>query len=168
MHVLNVSLASFLCCLFQDTDPSCTFGSKTIHKSSHHFFINLLSPLLSTYLVQSLTLRPQMPTPPKKNPKPTTQAKSKVSSHGIAANTPSTSTTLIPSPAFSPDFSDVRLNMRRAILRSSSSKSVGEASFDDKIERELENAERMEREWLERIKGGDVEGGARFGWVWVA
>lgn len=57
--------------------------------------------------------------------------------------------------------------MRRAILRSSSSKSVSETEFDDKIERELDAAERMERKWLERVKGGEVEG-VKFGWVWVA
>jgi len=103
---------------------------------------------------------------PKKNPSPTLP-NMKALSPGTAAsshNPTSTSNTLVPSPSFSPDFADIRLDMRRAILRSSFSKSVGEAELENRIEKELMCAERIERKWLERIK----DEGVSFAWVWVA
>ena len=152
-------LVNFICC------SSDIFNID--YHSSQHFFVNLLlnSPFRLTSIITNITLK--MSIPPKKNPKPPAQATMKASSHGTVVDVPPNSTNLVPSPAFSPEFSEIRLNMRRAILRSSSSKSVGEAKFDDKIERELDAAEKMERKWLERVKGGKVEG-VMFGWVWVA
>jgi hypothetical protein len=54
--------------------------------------------------------------------------------------------------------------MRREMLRKSSSQSIGEVALDEKIERELVLAEKLETKWLERTVGE----GVKFAWVWVA